>query len=75
MPSTTILCLMGSCSFNTEGIGMQKIRISVAMLMPEEKYQMGSVSRQTSAILGTMKEMGKHASPRRTAWTHVQRQT
>lgn len=75
MASTMILCLRGSCSFSTDGIGMQKMRMSVAMLMPDEKYQTGSVSRQTPAMLGTMKEMGKHASPRIVACTHAHTQT
>jgi hypothetical protein len=75
MPSTQIRCLRGSCSFKTEGIGMQKMRMSVAMLMPEEKYQIGRVSRQTLAMLGTMMEMGRHERPRRVAWTHAQTQT
>jgi hypothetical protein len=75
IPTTIILCFNGSCSFKTEGIGMQKMRMSVAMLMPEEKYQMGSVSRHVPAMLGTMMPMGRHASPRRAAWTHAQRQT
>lgn len=75
MPSTMILCLRGSCNFNTDGIGTQKMRMSVAILMPEEKYQMGSVPRQILAILGMMKEIGKHASPRRVACTHAQTQT
>jgi hypothetical protein len=47
-------CFRGSCSFRTDEIGMQKMAISVAMLMPDEKYQMGSVSRQVAAMLGTM---------------------
>lgn len=51
------------------------MRMSVAMLIPEEKYQKGNVSRQDSAMLGTMMEMGKHESPRRTACTHAQMQT
>jgi hypothetical protein len=70
-----ILCLRGSWSFNTDGIGIEKMRISVAILMPEEKYQIGSVSRQVLAILGTIMWIGKHASPRRMACTHAQTQT
>lgn len=54
---------------------MQKMRISVAMLMPEEKYQMGSVSMQVLAMVGTMMAMGKHASPSRVAWAQAQTQT
>ena len=54
---------------------MQKMRMSVAMLIPEEKYHIGSVSRQVSTMLGTMIEMGKQESPRSVAWTHAQRQT
>ena len=45
------------------------------MLMPDEKYQMGSVSRQMSAMRGTMYWMGRQDRPRRTAWAQAQRHT
>jgi hypothetical protein len=75
MPITMKPCLQGSWSFHTDGSGMQRMMISVAMLMPDEKYQMGSVSRQMLIVLGAMTLMGRHARLSKVACTHAQRQT
>jgi hypothetical protein len=49
--------------------------ISVARLIADEKYQMGSVSRQKLAVLGTMKEIGTHEMPRRVLCKQAQTMT
>ena len=59
----------------TEGSGMQNMTTSVAMLMADERYQTGSVSRHQPAVLGTRAEMGRHEMPRRVAWTQAQMMT
>jgi hypothetical protein len=69
---TMIFCFTGNWSFQTDGSGMQKIITSVAMLMADEMYQTGSVSRHQPAVLGTRIETGKHEVPRRVAWTQAQ---
>jgi hypothetical protein len=51
---------------------MENIRRSVAKLMADEKYHIGSVSRHQSAVLGAMKEIGRHATPSNEIWVHVQ---
>jgi hypothetical protein len=68
-------CLIGSFSLITDGSGIEKISKSVAKLIADEKYHTGSVSRHHSAVLGTMKLIGRHEMPRRVIWTHAQRPT
>lgn len=75
MPTTMTNCRHGSCSFHTEGSGMHRMAMSVAMLMAEEKYQMVRVSRQEVAIVGTMTPMGRQARLSRAACVQAQRQT
>lgn len=40
---------------------------SVARLIADEKYQIGNVSRQKPAVLGTIIAIGRQESPRRVA--------
>lgn len=49
--------------------------ISNSMLIADEKYQIGRVSRQMPAVLGWMKEIGRQERPRRTACTQAQMPT
>jgi len=72
---TMIFCLIGSWSFKTDGSGMQNMRTSVVMLIADEMYQTGSVSKHQPAVLGTRAEMGRHDMPRRVAWIQAQRMT
>jgi hypothetical protein len=49
-----IFCFNGSLSLTTDGNGIEKIKISVAKLIAEEKYHTGRVSRHHPAVLGTI---------------------